>query len=256
MKKWKTSHIILFLISISAILYYQFLTMRYGSLTFINLFLYGGCLLILTICLLHYFRITITEVIGKRWMRICQGVLLVSAILFTAVEGSIIHSGYHETDSKGDTILVLGAGLIGGDRLSLCLLYRLQRAYEEYKQNPDTMIVVSGGQGVDETISEAAAMKQWLLARGVDEAHILVEDRSRNTSENFRFSKEVMKEHGIVSDEISLITNRFHMKRAAYLAERNGFYVHPKPAEDLEYAQVCYYTREFFGLMRAYLLHY
>lgn len=255
-RTWKKSHIAAIIISITAILYWLFLTMRYGRLTFLSLFLYGGCLLLIIVCLLHYYQITVSDYLPKRYLRLIQCMIVLCAVFFTSVEGIIIYNGYHEVDTHGDTIVVLGAGLINKEHISLTLLYRLQRAYEEYQKQPDSIIVVSGGQGYDEAISEAEAMKRWLVAQGVDEKHILKEDQSRNTFENFRFTKALMKQHGIHSSEISLITNRFHMKRAAYLGELNGFSIHPKPAEDLAYAQVCYYTREFFGLIRAYLLHY
>lgn len=255
-RKWQRIHIILISFAVLAVLYWLLLTLRYGTLTFLNLFLYGGILLGTAVFLLHYFQIKFSDHLPQWLMRCFQVGMAVAIIIFSITEGMIIYSGYHETNDRGDIVLVLGAGLINGNQLSLCLLYRLQRAYEEYQNNPDALIIVSGGQGKDETISEAAAMKQWLVAHHVDEAHILTEDQSRNTAENFKFSLEIMKKHGLTSRKISLITNRFHMKRAAYLGALNGFIIYPKPAKDLEYAQLCYYTREFFGLVRAYLLHY
>ena len=255
-KTWTYSHILLSGLAIAAILYWQFLTIRYDTLTFLNLFLYGGLLLGITIFLLHYFQINISDYMPKKLLHLFQIGCIFLLSVFILIEGSIIYSGYHETSEQGDTVLVLGAGLVHGNHISLSLLYRLQRAYEEYQKNPNVMIVVSGGQGSDETISEAEAMKQWLVDRNVKESHILVENRSRNTSENFRYTMEIMNKHGITSKHISLVTNRFHMKRAVYLGELNGFTISPKPADDLEYAQLCFYTREFFGLVRAYIFHY
>lgn len=255
-RKRSISHIILIVAAISAILYWLFLTLRYGTLTFLNLFLYSGIIVLFSVMLLHFLQIRITDYLPKRFMRIIRIAFAVILMIFIVTEGTIIYNGYHETKDTGDTILVLGAGLINGNQLSLTLLYRLQRAYEEYQKNPNSMIVVSGGQGSDETISEAEAMKQWLMKYNIDESHILTEDRSRNTNENFLYSAQVMKQHGIVSKRISLITNRFHMKRAADLGKINGFTICQKPADDLEYAQPCFYTREFFGLIRAYLFHY
>ncbi len=255
-KPWKKSHICFCISAVLAILYWLLLTLRYGTLTFLPMFLYGGILLLGIICLLHYFQINISAYLPK-WLRNTILVLVAIAVIIVSItEAMIIYSGYHEDPASGDTIVVLGAGLVHQDQISLCLLYRLQRAKEEYEKNPDTVILVSGGKGQDEAISEAEAMKRWLVANNVDEKHIITEDQSTNTNENFLFSLEVLKKHGITSRNISLITNRFHMRRAVYLGEAAGFTIHPKPADDLEFAQACYYTREFFGLMRAYLLHY
>ncbi len=254
--KWAISHIILLILALASILYWLFLTMLYGTLTFLNLFLYGGCLLLFFVLFVHWKGIVLHTHVPLLYLRLGTALLIASFSGFILTESTIIYSGYHESEAFGDTIMVLGAGLIDGDQISLSLSYRLERAYEEYLKHPDSMILVSGGQGEDETISEAAAMKQWLVEHNVPADQILMEDRSRNTSQNFAYSLEILQQHGISSRRISLVTNRFHMKRAAYLAEYNGFEIACKPAKDLAFAQLCQYTRECFGLWRAYLFHY
>ncbi|MFF5307946.1 YdcF family protein [Streptomyces massasporeus] len=124
-----------------------------------------------------------------------------------------------------DFVVVLGSGLIGGSRVPPLLASRLERARAVYGQqaargNPPVLIT-SGGQGPDEDLPEAQAMAGHLTARGIPEDHVVREDRSRSTEENLRLSEAIMRErkpdHGCV-----VITNNFHIFRAALTARRTG----------------------------------
>ena len=93
---------------------------------------------------------------------------------------------------KEDAVIVLGAGL-RGENLSLILRNRLDAAVEYYNENPEAVIVVSGGQGPDEDIPEAEAMERYLYEQGVPLNKIIKEDKSTSTEENFKFSKELLE---------------------------------------------------------------
>lgn len=120
-----------------------------------------------------------------------------------------------------DAIIVLGAG-IHGERVSLTLRDRLNAAIECYEQNPDALIVVSGGQGPQEDISEALAMERYLIEHGVPTEHILKEDRSTSTTENFAFSKALLDERFGDHYSAAYVTNDFHILRAGQVAHRAG----------------------------------
>lgn len=125
-------------------------------------------------------------------------------------------------DKRVDALIVLGAG-VHGDKPSLHLAHRLDRAAEYHFENPGTFIVVSGGQGFQETVTEALAMKRYLLEKGVAEDRIVMEDRAASTRENFRFSKEILDE--LLGDDYTsaYITNDFHVYRAGLVARSEGF---------------------------------
>ncbi len=127
--------------------------------------------------------------------------------------------------ASGDekAIIVLGAGL-NGENVSGVLARRLDEAIEFYNSHSDVYIVVTGGQGPNEIIPEAHAMKNYLLKNNVSEQNIIVEDKSTSTEENFLFSKELLKEKGIDSDEqIAFSTNTFHCYRSALYAKALGY---------------------------------
>ena len=121
-----------------------------------------------------------------------------------------------------DAVIVLGAG-IRGEEPTETLAKRLDVALEYHKKNPHAVIVVSGGQGHNEDITEALAMERYLVAAGVSADKIIKEERSTSTAENFAYSKELLDSHFDGEYSVAFITNDFHIMRAALAASRCGY---------------------------------
>lgn len=91
-----------------------------------------------------------------------------------------------------DYIIIHGAGL-DGPRPTPLLAGRIDKALELWKkQHQHGKFVVSGGQGADEVVSEAQAMRDYLLEKGVPADAILMEDKSTTTWENLRYSLAII----------------------------------------------------------------
>lgn len=119
--------------------------------------------------------------------------------------------------------IVLGAGLHGQQPTGM-LQNRLDSAIQYWQQHPGVTLVLSGGQGPHETIPEAEAMAQYLVAAGIPRENLLLEDKSASTSENFLFSADILLRHGHTLDEpVAFITDGFHCYRAGGYAKRVGF---------------------------------
>lgn len=132
--------------------------------------------------------------------------------------------GYGVTDNisgNEDAVVVLGSG-IRGELLTVGLKNRLDRAVEIYSDNPDVTIIVSGGQGPQEDITEALAMERYLLRCGVDSEKIIKEEKATSTYENFVYSKQILD--GLFGDEydVAFVTNEYHIYRAGSLAKIAG----------------------------------
>lgn len=95
---------------------------------------------------------------------------------------------------KAEYVIVLGAGLKDGNRLSYSLWTRLNKAIEVFEVNPNIKIVVSGGQGKDEELSEAQAMENYLVQKEIPKDRIIQENQSQSTYENLVFSKKKMED--------------------------------------------------------------
>ncbi|MFG2765106.1 YdcF family protein [Streptomyces rubiginosohelvolus] len=125
-----------------------------------------------------------------------------------------------------DFVVMLGSGLIGGERVPPLLASRLRSGLRVQqgqiaRGGPAPVLLVSGGQGPDEKLPEAEAMGRWLVAEGADPDLVLEERRSRTTTENLRFSRSLMEG----ADEryvCVVVTNNFHAFRAAMTARKEG----------------------------------
>lgn len=104
------------------------------------------------------------------------------------------------------------------DGPSPVLKYRLDKAVEYLNENPDTVCIVSGGQGSNEPWSEAEGMARYLQEKGIDTARILTEDQSQTTGQNITNSKKLMKEGA----SVGIVTNNFHVFRALQIAKKYG----------------------------------
>lgn len=118
-------------------------------------------------------------------------------------------------------MIILGAGL-DGDQVSKRLKLRLDKALEALELNPELIVIVSGGQGSDELISEAEAMKRYLLEAGIEEEKIIAEDKSTSTYENFLYSKSKTDELNSLKN-ILIVTSDFHVFRSQFIANRLGW---------------------------------
>ncbi|MCX4527771.1 MULTISPECIES: YdcF family protein [unclassified Streptomyces] len=125
-----------------------------------------------------------------------------------------------------DYVVMLGSGLIGGERVPPLLASRLDKgrrihAAQLARGGPAPLLLASGGQGADERVPEARAMADWLLAQGVPRDHVRLEDRSRTTEENLRFSRALMEQEN-PGYRCVVVTNNFHAFRAAMTARKAG----------------------------------
>ena len=133
-----------------------------------------------------------------------------------------IYGGQDTADYTEQTVIVLGCG-IRGERVSVGLAKKLNKAAEYHEKNPEAMIIVSGGQGPQEDISEALAMKRYLVDKGIPEDKIIMEDKSVSTITNFRYSREIMEKEGLPLSSVVFVTNAYHVYRGASYAKDEGF---------------------------------
>lgn len=114
-----------------------------------------------------------------------------------------------------------GAGL-DGEAVTPQLENRLEAAYAYHLRNPDAPVVVSGGQGDGEAISEALAMERWLISRGVPADRILREEASTSTYENLTNAKALLDERSARPCRVALVTSGYHVYRASRPAKAAG----------------------------------
>lgn len=172
-------------------------------------------------------------------------------ILFCTVEG-IIFTQYNAQAGPGaDYCIILGAQWRTSGP-SEVLRRRLDRAVEYLTASPGTKVVVSGGQGGNEPMSEAAGMRGYLTRAGIEEERIIMEDRSVNTYENLTFSGQYLDpEH----DKVVIVTSNFHVYRALAIARKQGYAsVEGLAASTVTGTEPNNLLREFLGVLKDFLV--
>ena len=132
----------------------------------------------------------------------------------------------HVPDFDKDYIIILGCAIRQDGSLTPLLKGRADRAVwfanrQKEATGKDIIFVPSGGQGSDEVIAEGQAIKRYLLECGIDEEHILTEDRSENTQENMEFSKKLIEAHK-TDARVAFSTTGYHVFRSGNIARKIG----------------------------------
>ena len=214
-------------------------------------------LLILACCLFYTaFRRLLSFMWARKPLRVISMIVLcligALLLLFIVVSCFMLHAAAKEPP-KNATVIVLGAAL-RDDRPSIMLADRLDAAEKYLRANPESVCIVSGGQGDDELYPEALVMKNYLVKRGIEESRIYMEDASSSTAENIRYSKQIIEEHNL-NRSIVIATQEFHQLRAQSFAKKGGLTdVGPCTCRSPWYLLGCYWVRDFAGLCHMALL--
>ncbi len=185
----------------------------------INLGLFLSLFLGLSIAALALMPKKVTDKIPK-WVKIG---FIVSICIFIVFSSFLIIYGINDSaDYSEDAVIVLGAA-VRGKTPSATLQGRLNKAVEYYSKNPNAIIVVSGGKGPQEDITEAEAMEKYLIAKGVPKDKIIKEEKADSTYTNFKYSKEILDNKLGKNYKVTFITNEFHVFRSYLTAKDIGF---------------------------------
>jgi uncharacterized SAM-binding protein YcdF (DUF218 family) len=163
---------------------------------------------------------------------------------------SLIYSRYRHTRTPA-ALVVLGSGLVRGEIPPL-LRSRLDKALAIYRSTPagvlPPILVPSGGRGPDEPRAEGDAMAEYLIEHGANPADVHPETKSTNTRENLLFSREVQHAAGREGGTL-VVTNNYHVLRAALLARYIGSDAQVIGAPTAAYYIPSAFLREYIAIM-------
>jgi uncharacterized SAM-binding protein YcdF (DUF218 family) len=176
--------------------------------------------------------------------------LFVSYVIYAFIYGHVTAYG------DAGFVVVLGSGLKAGRRVTPLLASRLERGRRVYEAlvaggAASPLLIVSGGKGSDERVSEAQAMAGYLTDRAFPAGRLLREDRSRSTEENLRFSKAIM-DQSRPGSRCVIVTSNFHVFRTAILARRVGLDGQVTGAATAGYYWPSAMLREFAAVFMSY----
>lgn len=152
-----------------------------------------------------------------------------------------------ENDTGKDTVIMVFGCRTYGYTPSQSLKLRLDTAYELLTALPDSICIVSGGQGSNETVPEAEAMQAYLIDRGIGEERIITESESHSTSENIRLTKTLTEKLGLTDKRIIGVSTDFHVPRIKIMSQRYGLPMEMCAADSPSFAH------HYVSMIREYL---
>lgn len=246
------------IIGILIVIYSISINLIFGKISFSEVFLGIGIILIIY----HFIKEKMKEFINNKksiegMFNVIKCFIAIILLIFIIVESAIIIFPKNNKNYS-DYVIVLGAG-VKGEKPSLTLMQRLDKTIEYVNnQEKESKIIVSGGQGRGEDISEAQAMKKYLVNNGIKEELIIMENKSTSTNENLIFSKAIIESYtksDIGDINIKIITSDFHAFRSNMIAKKLGyrnitFYTN----STLPALIPVMYSREFLAVIKSYLI--
>lgn len=175
------------------------------------------------------------------------GAFIVAICAVASVETVLMVKAATKAPEEGATVVVLGCRVYD-NKPSKTLRSRLDAAYDYLIEHPECACVVSGGKGTNETMSEGDCMYEYLVDKGISPDRIYVENKSRTTRENLKFTKQIIEENGL-NPSIAIVTSEFHEYRAGLIAKDLGFTYGAVPSNTMKALLPTYYVRELYGIL-------
>lgn len=215
------------------------------------------CLCIIGIILFYGFMPMVGRVL-PRFARVCTIVftlaLICGLILFGVTEYFIIRASFGTPETQVDYLVVLGAK-VRQDGPSVSLWDRIYETVSYLNAHPDTIAIVSGGQGEDEPITEAKSMHDELVKLGISEDRIWMEYKATSTDENLRYSLDLIEEKtGRRPQTLGVLSSEYHLFRASLMAKKLGTEFVGVPAKTTKITQLINHAmREVAGVWHFYI---
>ena len=220
-------------------------------LGFISFCLSGVSICYILIGMLRHRR----RMVAKMLRTVLSTVLCFGILIFAVTEAIVLSASKGDPDASCDYVIVLGAR-VQGTEPSISLSERINAAYDYLSAHPDTIAVLSGGQGEDEGISEAQCMFVELTGMGISADRLWLEDQSTSTWKNLHFSLNIIESKtGTRPTKAGVLSSEYHLYRAGLFAEDCGFEAVGIPAKTQRFTiRLNYFLREVAGVWHYLIL--
>ena len=216
------------------------------------------CIILIAIILFYTFMPLVGlrfPVFAKYATGIFTVVLVLGLLVVGTTEAIIIKKSFGDPKQQVDYVVVLGAK-VNRHGPSVSLWDRICGAYEYAEEHPDTVLILSGGQGTDEPITEAECMYRELVELGIHPSRLRMEDEATSTWENLKFSLDLIEaETGTRPDKIGVLSSEYHLFRASLFAKACDVEFVGIPARTSRWGQrINHFMREVAGVWHYLIL--
>ena len=187
--------------------------------------------------------------------KLVASLLAIVCPLLLIIEIPIIQAAHTDVPDGADYLILLGAG-VNGTTPSLSLLDRLEVTADYMHANPDCKVIVTGGQGSGEDITEAEAMETYLLNQNIAADRIIKETQATNTAENLKYSFEIIESQTkeTTAPVIAVVSSEYHLYRAKLIANKLGVHVYAIAAPTSNWLlKINYFLREAPAVVKTWL---
>lgn len=232
--------IILLFIGIFCLLYYLVIILYSGfRSTFSSFWLFCG---LFFTAVWGIGKLNISEKLNVSFM----AVFVIISMCFIFTEAVIVRASLKKAVNGAEVVIILGAQ-VNGTVASRSLWRRVKAGAGYLKENPHAKVIVSGGRGPGELISEAVCMKQILESEGIECSRIFLEEHSHDTKANIKNSLKMCSK----KNRIVIVTCSYHIYRALAFAKKEGADdVTGYPVKSSRILCLNYYVREFFAVVK------
>lgn len=236
-----------------------------GALAYVLKYVFWGysfsalvCLCLIAVILFY----TFIPLVGLKYpafsklaLRVFTALLCIGLLVAGITEGFIIRASFGDTGTPVDYMVVLGAKVrVTGPSASLW--DRIHAAADYLKAHPDTIAIVSGGQGPDEPMPEARSMYEELVKLGIEPERVWMEEKATSTWENLNFSLDLIEaKTGHRPETLGVLSSEYHLFRASLLTRECGAAFVGIPAPTSRVSQkINHFMREIAGVWHYLLL--
>lgn len=188
--------------------------------------------------------------------KLAASLLAIACVVVLLLEIPVVRAARTDVPEPVDYVILLGAG-VNGTTPSLSLLDRLEAAADYMQKNPACQIIVSGGQGPGEDITEAVAMETYLVKQGIAPSRIVKEDQATNTLENLSYSFQLiagLNAGQSAAPSVAVLSSEYHLYRAKLIAQSLGYSVSTIAAPTSNWLlKINYFLREAPAVIKAWL---
>jgi len=188
---------------------------------------------------------------GRALLALLEAGLAAGLLLAAALPWLMIPALSVRPDNQA-TAVILGCDVIG-DQPGIMLQERLEAAYAWLDSHPAAAVVVTGGRASEANLSEADAMAEWLIQRGISSSRIYRDEEALSTSDNIRNAERIIRRNGL-APSLAIATSDYHVFRSLRIASHYGYKAGAIVGHTAWWLLPTYYAREIIGIVHEALI--